>query len=253
MQVALTLQDSYGVSSGDIIPVYVEQSPNLIAAIIGILKAGATYTPLPREGTWSLERIADVIRTCQAKVVITDASSIPGVAVTCLDVRSVIKTLRSGAPTCLSQPGSIAYVLWTSGTTGDPKALQISHSAAVTTISEISEHLYPRNCSDRILQFSSPVFDVSVADYFTTLSKGAVLCMMPRAELLDDLHGAISSLRPTIANLTPSVASLLGQQAACFDLLVVAGEKLTQRTKDLIISSGTKLINAYGPAEFLLA
>lgn len=246
----MTLQASYGVSCGDIVPVYLEQSPNLIAAVIGILKAGATYTPLPREGTWSLERIADVIRTCQAKVVITDVSSIPEVAVTCLDVRSAVKSSRSGAPTCLSQSGSIAYVLWTSGTTGEPKALRITHSAAIIIISEISKHLYPRNCSDRILQFSSPVFDISFVDYFATLSKGAVLCMMPRAELLDDLHGAISSLKPTIANLTPSVASLLGQQAAHFDLLVVAGEKLPQQTKSLIISSGTKLINAYGPAEF---
>lgn len=77
--------------------------------------------------------------------------------------------------------------------------------------------------------------------------------MMPRAELLDDLHGAISSLKPTVANLTPSVASLLGQQATRFDLLVISGEKLTQRTKNLILNSGTKLINAYGPAEFNLA
>lgn len=105
------------------------------------------------------------------------------------------------------------------------------------------------SAKDRVFQFSSPVFDVSVVDYFATLSAGATLCMMPRAELLCDLNRAVAELRPTAASLTPSVAQLLIPEAVHFQTLVLSGEVITQALRDRFIGAGTRLINGYGPTE----
>lgn len=68
----------------------------------------------------------------------------------------------------------------------------ISHRVAVSCLSSISGRLYPRVVEDRVFQFSSLVFDVSVLDYFATCSMGATLCMMPREEILSDVRKGYS-------------------------------------------------------------
>jgi non-ribosomal peptide synthetase component F len=216
--------------------------------VIGILKAGAGYTPIPRDGSWPLERICQILRLCQAKVLVSDASVVSGVGVQVLNVHSPPAPSNRLA-TCLATPECTAYILWTSGTTGEPKGVIISHFAAVSCITSISGRLYPRSAKDRVFQFSSPVFDVSVVDYFATLSIGATLCMMPRAELLGDVQKAVSELKPTAASLTPTVAQLIDPRAAQLETLIVSGEVVTPKIRDSFLGSGTKLVNGYGPTE----
>jgi non-ribosomal peptide synthetase component F len=216
--------------------------------VIGILKAGAGYTPIPRDGSWPLERVCQILERCQAKVLVSDTDVVPGIEIKTLNVRSAL-THPTNPVTCIATPESIAYVLWTSGTTGQPKGIMLSHLAAVSCISSISGRLYPKSNKDRVFQFSSPVFDVSVVDYFATLSMGATLCMMPRAELLNDVQRAVSELKPTAANLTPSVAQLLSPKRAQFKTMILSGEAVTAKVRDMFIGAGTTLINGYSPTE----
>lgn len=242
------LQKKYGIVAGDIVPVFIDQTPDLLVAIIGILKAGAGYTPIPQDGTWPLERVRQILRRCQAKVLVSDVSVVPGAGVTILDVHSLLDESNK-LVSCKATPKNIAYILWTSGTTGEPKGVMLSHSAVASCIANISGRIYPRSIKDRVFQFASPIFDVSVTDYFTTLSMGATLCMMPRAELLNNIQKAVSELKPTVANLTTSVAQLLDPRAAKLQTLIVSGEIVTSKVRDMFIGARTNLINLYGTAE----
>lgn len=221
--------------------------------ILGILKAGAGYTPLARDGSWPLERINHIIHRCRAKVVVTDVPVLPGIVPPILNVKSFPGRAGSEIAICSAHPGCTAYILWTSGTTGEPKGVEVAHAAAVACISNISRHVYPRRPSARVLQFSSPIFDASLNDCFGALALGATICMMPRSELLEDLQRAVAVLRPTVACLTPSVALLLDPESAQLVDLVLVGEAMTQAVKDKFTGSRTTLINGYGPAEINVA
>lgn len=117
----------------------------------------------------------------------------------------------------------------------------ISHRVAVSCVSSISGRLYPRVVEDRVFQFSSLVFDVSVLDYFATCSMGATLCMMPREEILSDVRKAVSGVEPTTAHLTPSVAQLLDPHTAQFHTLILSGEFVTPKVRVMFLSAAPSL------------
>jgi hypothetical protein len=82
-----------------------------------------------------------------------------------------------------------------------------------------------------------------------TLSLGATLRMLPRAELLNEIRRAVSGLKPTMASLTPSVAQLLDPSPAQLHILILSGEVVPSKTRDRFIRAETTLINGYGPTE----
>ncbi|KAG9230477.1 hypothetical protein BJ875DRAFT_546147 [Amylocarpus encephaloides] len=249
-QIAAILHERYGIVRGDIVPIFLDQTPDILIALIGVLKSGACYTPIPKDGSWPMGRMSQIIQRCQAKVLITDANVVPAVEIAIFNLTSPLAHRnRRPRPVCLATPASPAYILWTSGTTGEPKGVILSHTAALSCIYNISGKLYPKSTSDRVFQFSSPVFDVSVVDYFATLSLGATLCMMPRAEMLTDIQKALAMLRPTAASLTPTVAEMLDPNASGLLTLIVSGEIVSSKLRDMFIGAGTHLINGYGPTE----
>jgi non-ribosomal peptide synthetase component F len=83
---AATLEERYGITLGDIVPIFLYQTPDLLVTVIGILKAGAGYSPILRDGRWPLDRICQVLSRCQAKVLISYTSFLPSVREAILNV-----------------------------------------------------------------------------------------------------------------------------------------------------------------------
>jgi amino acid adenylation domain-containing protein/non-ribosomal peptide synthase protein (TIGR01720 family) len=240
-----------GVRKGDYIPYCFPKSVWATVSILGAMKIGAIAVAL--EPSYPDSSILKVLSLVKPKVVLcapTFFSRIKSMgfrpfAVEENSIRSISQ--RSVKKRYLVQPNDVAFVVFTSGSTGEPKGIVLEHSAVAIMGKQNGEVMAIDNNS-RILQFAAYVFDVSIGDLAVSLYWGACLCVASDHDRMNNLASAINKLRVNRAWLTPTVASLISP-AECPNLawLSVGGEQLTQACKD--IWEGVPLVNVYGPAE----
>lgn len=161
-------------------------------------------------------------------------------------------------------PQDIAYIVFTSGSSGTPKGVVISHSN-VSAFLVNYRGVFGRALGERILQFPSYSFDVSVMNIWDTLAHGATLCMTSQENLLSDLPGSILRLDCTVVDLTPTVSSLVfehfdalpregesildGWKRAGFKIKQcnTGGEKVESTIRDSWLKRGVRPVIDYGP------
>lgn len=253
---AANLQNAYGIKPGDIVPLCFEKSRSMIVAILGIMKSGAGYTPLDIQGPTS--RLEHVILKTGAKLVLLS----PLQAKThCFSVPTFVMSLEHlSMPSNSSQrisatPRDIAYVLFTSGTSGPPKGVITEHSAVCLSIQEMVKRLqYDRQKSNlRVLQFCSYTFDVSLMEIFSTLTHGGCLCIPAEEQRMANLEEVVTIMKVNFVFLTPTVANLLEPcKMPTLKGLAVGGEMLNRVLVTKWMSSESPLdvfINCYGPTE----
>lgn len=164
------------------------------------------------------------------------------------DVFTPPSPLSSPRPTHVPQPEDIAFILFTSGSTGAPKGVLLDHRAICTSanthalVQHVSTHT-------RTLQFSAFTFDVSLYDVWSTLIRGGCVVLVPESQCLNDLAGVINSHRITFAALTPALISTISpSQVPDLQVMTVVGEGPTQDLVDTW-ASRLRLVNGYGSAE----
>lgn len=107
-------------------------------------------------------------------------------------------------------PDQTAYIVYTSGTTGQPKPIKISNSNLLSFLFNYSTRFQRKNDGlTRVLQFASYSFDVSVMSIWDTLAHGSTVCMTTAESLKSDLIGSIIVLKCTTVDLTPTVLNFL--------------------------------------------
>ncbi|RKL30019.1 Nonribosomal peptide synthetase 2 [Fusarium oxysporum] len=249
-----------GPLTGTIVPIHIEKSPALYVAILGTLKAGGAWCPVdvfsPAQRRHEL-----IVRTEGRLVLISSVDSIrmeealPN-GVIPIDVfpftresEHDMNARASDAP--ITDPTNMAYMIWTSGTTGAPKGVPINHSSAYTSINALIEAIPGTRDGQpvRCLQFSQPTFDVSIQDLFFTWSSGGVLVSAPRAVMLGSFVELANVTGATHAHLTPTFSA--GLQRSSFQTLqtiTMIGEKLPQPVAD-DWGQNMRAFNTYGPAE----
>ncbi|KAF2799981.1 hypothetical protein K505DRAFT_264797 [Melanomma pulvis-pyrius CBS 109.77] len=239
-----------------IVPVLLPQSPELYITILAILKAGKAFCPLSLDTPE--ERLKFILKDVSAKLIITDSarkSNIPEaedvqVLLVGDDFTEQMDTLRIEIPR--AQTTDLAYVLYTSGSTGLPKAVSVSHRAVTQSLLAHDRHIPEFT---RFLQFAAPTFDVSIFEIFFPLFRGKTLVGCTRAQMLNDLPGIILELEADAAELTPTVVSnlLQGRESVPgLKLLLTIGEMLTRHVvKEFGGNSSSKsiLYAMYGPTE----
>jgi amino acid adenylation domain-containing protein len=171
-----------GVQKGDRVALQMSKSFEQIAAVIGIIQAGAAYLPISFDQP--LDRTREMLRKAEVTILFVDRR---------LELdKGLVKQVT---PADLDRkkgiwheiqinPADLAYVIYTSGSTGTPKGVCISHRAAMNTILEVNRRLGV-TAQDRILGLAALSFDLSVYDLFGVLTAGGTLVLPTEAERLD--------------------------------------------------------------------
>ncbi|HEX7182278.1 MAG TPA: amino acid adenylation domain-containing protein [Thermoanaerobaculia bacterium] len=158
------------------IGVCMRRSVDLIAALLGVLKAGRAYVPI--EPAYPSDRILNILRTSGAELVLTDSASAErlrglDVELVALDRESFVAYPETD-PGAQASPQDLAYVIFTSGSTGHPKGVVLQHRPVVNLISWVNR-TFGIGEGDGLLFVTSPCFDLSVYDIFGTLAAGATI------------------------------------------------------------------------------
>lgn len=204
-----------GVGRGSSVVVTVPKGPDQIAAVLGVLAAGATYVPIGVDQP--AERRGRILDLSGARLLLDGGGThrqpdSPGI-----DVLAVADALREApldepAP---AEPDDPAYVIFTSGSTGTPKGVEVSHRAAVNTVEDIDER-FRIGPDDRVLAVSALDFDLSVWDIFGPLAEGGALVLVDEADRRDARRWADLCARHevTVWNSVPALLDMLLTSAA---------------------------------------
>ena len=253
-----------GVQRGAIVGIMAHRSIEQIVALLGILKAGAAYLPIDPEHP--ADRIAYMLQNAGAAMVLASGSTAcegAGIAVHELEalLRALVDEPVDAGHEVKGAPDDLMYVIYTSGSTGKPKGVMVTHRNVVNHCKGIVERfgLVPQ---DKVLQFTSVSFDVSVQEIFPTLLQGATLVLWKdrrlegtEAFLSWTAEQGISILNLTTAHWNNIVADLRRHALPAprhLRLVVVGGEKINPETWaawDEIVGTGIGLVNDYGLTE----
>lgn len=187
LRLAAALQ-GLGVQHGDTVAVHVRKGHQQIPAVLGVLAAGATYLPIGEDQPSA--RRDTILDRGRARVVLLDRQidDLP-VEVVPVMVDEAIRHRHPLAATVEVSPSDIAYVLFTSGSTGEPKGVELPHSAAGNTIDGVISE-FGLTEEDRTLGISVLEFDLSVADIFIPLALGGAIITVNSTEAKDAMAWA---------------------------------------------------------------
>jgi amino acid adenylation domain-containing protein len=277
-----------GVLPGDRVGVFMDKSADAVAAIYGILKAGACYVPC--DPAAPAARIVAVATDCGMRTMCTADSragmwtevSAPdspihalvvvggpepekdlvarlaerGVTVVAPDV---VASSAGDDPRVAVRPGDLAYILYTSGSTGRPKGVMLSHANSCAFVDWAAQELRITE-TDRLSSHAPFHFDLSILDLFAAAARGAATCLVPRAAVVfpAELARFIRASRITIWYSVPSALVLLVRRGGLrpgdlpdLRACLFAGEVFPARhLRDLMnLLPAVRFGNLYGPTE----
>ncbi|HYO54690.1 non-ribosomal peptide synthetase [Archangium sp.] len=202
-----------GATREQLVGIVMEKGWEQVVAVLGTLKSGAAYLPI--DAHLPAERIHHLLEVGRVSLVLTQPGwearlSWPAHIQRLVIDPASLAPLDSRRQAPLQQPGDLAYVLFTSGSTGAPKGVMIEHAAALNTLLDVNER-FSVGPGDRILGVSSLSFDLSVQDIFGTLAAGATLVLPEARGVQDPAHWVelVRDERVTLWNSVPGLARLL--------------------------------------------
>ena len=242
---------SLGLQGQQRVPLYFEKSAWAVVAIFGVLKAGGTVVLL--ETSQPDDRIRFILDRINAPLIVTSAQNedsarrlLPSFPVVVVDA-SVMKS--TALPQIVAQPwidsSCPVYMVFTSGSTGVPKGVVITHGNICSALKH-REPILSYQRGDRVLDGVSYAFDVCWGNILFTLCSGACLCV---PATIDAVGASLNQFRVTVAGIVPSIARLLDcRQYPTLKTIILGGESVHPADME-DWAQRVDLFNSYGPAE----
>ena len=259
-QLAYTLR-TRGVKADEAVAVALDRSPEVVIALLAILKAGGVYLPLDPD--YPFDRLRFMLEDSGAQIMITKETlreRLPFKVkhTICLDTVQEFLTIQLDSnPNFHVSAKDLAYVIYTSGSTGKPKGVAVEHRSIALHCHTVKA-CFELTPQDRVLQFASLSFDSSLAQMLPPLSAGAAIILpQPRLHSPEKLDACLRKQGVTVMHLTPSFFSLWslscqGNLAPSLRLINSGGDVLPPGSLKVCESwyrPGLRLVNSYGPTE----
>jgi amino acid adenylation domain-containing protein/thioester reductase-like protein len=260
-----------GVKPQTIVGIMLDRSIEMVAGILGIIKAGGAY--LPMDPHYPADRIAFMLNDCGAGILLTDRKwpdkAFGNAEVIDIKDRRIFEGQdRREDVELVNAPGDLAYVIYTSGSTGYPKGVMIEHRSLINRICWMQKK-YPLDENSIILQKTPFTFDVSVWELVWWFFAGAGVCMLEPGGEKDPsaIIAAVRKYQVTTLHFVPPMLNMFllflengkGTQEHLQDIASLkhvfsSGEALGLKQADsfnrlLNKANGTELHNLYGPTE----
>jgi amino acid adenylation domain-containing protein/thioester reductase-like protein len=240
--------------------VHLDRGADLITAVLAIMKAGGGYLPL--DPALPAERLARVCaQTSPVAVLTARAGDFPVEGVRTLPLAEIgpeVADCPPASPGIRPGPDNLCYVIHTSGSTGDPKAVAVSFGSLALVIGEMARE-YLISEDDRVAQVAAMAFDTSLEQIFTALTSGATLTLPPPGTMApSELLRGIERKRVTVIDLTPAywhqVLAHTGpsdERLRSVRLMITGGELADTGACQaaLVAAPWARLLNAYGLTE----
>ncbi len=250
----------HGVQAGALVGLALERNADVVAALLGILKAGAGYVPM--DPHFPPERLAGMVEDAALAALVTQrdcvgAFTLPGRPVLVLDDPGIgldaLPDDRIGRDAGAAGPESPAYVIYTSGSTGRPKGVQVPHRAVSNFISSMQEQP-GLDRGDRLLAVTTVSFDIAVLELMLPLSVGAEVVLADRTTVADGfaLDALLRESGANVMQATPATWRVLieaGWQGDPLFKALCGGEPLPPDLAQAMLSRCGELWNLYGPTE----
>ncbi|KAF9765373.1 hypothetical protein IL306_002344 [Fusarium sp. DS 682] len=239
-----------GIGPEVFVPICFDKSKWTVVAMLAVLKAGGIFVPL--DPTQPLLRLQSLVRKVESGTILCSPqhqSMLESIASELIPVDDQLfmeLAEHNGEVNCGSWSNG-AYMIFTSGTTGEPKGALIQHGALMSSALAHGPAMM-MDSNTRSLQFAAATFDVSITEILTCLILGGCVCIPSEDARLNAIEEAITELRANWALLTPTFVRFINPaNVPSLKTLVTGGEAMTQAV--IRSWSHINLINCYGPAE----